>query len=180
MWVLVRAHLWHLMGMRAAQVSFSLGVFCSLILFLMLVRHCRPTDTDCIGTALYHNIQHHMCQCRRSHHFTYVFDLNLLFRDLIIPLQLDGGHILAPSNPQPQSFEYSGTPLRHPTLTVRGYFVFLTCLNGHACCLADPTLFNHDGSTLSVPQQDAGMTWMGVDREPYKRHRGPAKQASFR
>lgn len=179
--VLVRAHLWHLMGMWAAQVScFSLGVFCSLIYFNVGQTTADLRTLIVLAQLRIHNIQHHMCQCRRSHHLMYVFDLNLLFCDLIVPLQLDGGHILAPSNPQPQSFEYSGTTFETPNLDGAGLFRVPDMPEmAVPAVFTDPTLFNHDGSTLSVPQQDAGMTWMGVDTKPYKRHRGPAKQASF-
>lgn len=95
-------------------------------------------------------------------------------------MQLDGGHVLAPSNPQPQSFGYSGTTFETANLDGAGLFG-VPDVPGMAApdLFPDPTLFNHDSSTLSVSQQDAAMTWMGVDTKPYKRHRGPAKQASF-
>jgi hypothetical protein len=69
-WVLVRAHLGHLMGMRAAQVCcFSLGAFCPLIFFFDVGQTTTNLRTLIVSAQLrIHNIQCHMCQCRRSNH----------------------------------------------------------------------------------------------------------------
>ncbi|KIM77756.1 hypothetical protein PILCRDRAFT_91036 [Piloderma croceum F 1598] len=69
---------------------------------------------------------------------------------------LDGGH--------PQSFKYSSTTFETTNLDSVGPF--------HVPDMPEM-------ATLSDSQQNVGMTWMGVDVKPYKRHCGPAKQASF-
>jgi hypothetical protein len=93
---------------------------------------------------------------------------------------MDTEPVEAAKHEQPQSFGFPST-FGMTNLQVDGLELFRTPEMAEMTMpgvFGDPNLFNPSSLSLSG-QEDAGTTWIGPDAEPFKKHRGPAKQALF-